>query len=221
MDLRGFRMIVHVGSHPEYRGLGDYFGTGKPRPRMSGIRRTLDEWVGFAEALAKEHDGILPCVGWLCKNHPGLAHAMREHPKRFEHIPQDKPYGHRRTLEQSVIFAEALAEEHGGVLPSAGWIQKHHRGLARVMRKHPKRFKHIPQERLNRTLEAWVVFAEALAEEHGGILPCVKWIQKHHSGLDFAIRKHPKLFSGLRQEVQDNQGRVIGYRVLGEEKEAG
>jgi thymidylate synthase ThyX len=199
MDLRGYRMTVAIHKHPEYRGIGDYFGTGTPR-RYS--KRTLDEWVEFAKGLAAEHGGVLPNAKWIQKNHRGLHHTMRKHPERFEGIPQARLQAKRKTLDEWVEFAKALAAEHGGVLPNVVWIQKNHPGLDSAMRRAPGRFDDIPQAKPyedHRTLDEWVEFAKALAAEHGGVLPNVKWIQKNHRGLDSAMQRCPERFEGISQ----------------------
>jgi hypothetical protein len=140
MDLRGYRMTVWFDKHPEYRGLGDYFGTGTPR------RKTLDEWVEFAKQLAAEHGGVLPNVTWIRENHRGLAAAMQRNPERFDGISQARLRAERKTPDEWVEFAKQLAAEHGGVLPNARWIKKNHRGLYKAMRRYPERFDGFKQE---------------------------------------------------------------------------
>jgi hypothetical protein len=209
MDLRGYRMTVRFDKHPEYRGLGDYFGTGTPR------RKTLDEWVAFAKALAAEHGGVLPNAWWIQKNHRGLDKAMRRCPERFKGIPQKRLIAEYRTLDEWIAFAKDLAAEYGGVLPNVTWIYKNHPGLYNAMRRRPERFEGIPKTRLQaeyKTLDEWVALAKQLAAEHGGVLPNVAWIMKNHPGLASAMNRYPERFEGFKQEVRDNQGRLTSYR---------
>jgi hypothetical protein len=51
--------------------------------------RTHDQWVVFAEELARTNGGLLQKAGWLYKNgYAGLYIVMRQSPFLFSHIPQ-------------------------------------------------------------------------------------------------------------------------------------
>ena len=168
--------------------------------KQKKIFKTVEEHIADAERLEKEHGGILPSQKWLRGNgHGDLALSFRSHPKRFAHIKQENL---RKTVKEHVIDAERLSREHDGVLPNQTWLQKHgYSGLAIVLRKHPKRFAHIEQEKPYKTIEEHVADAEKLAREHGGVLPCQAWLQKHgYSGLVSMDYSHPERFAHIKQE---------------------
>jgi hypothetical protein len=63
------------------------------RPLFTDIKqdkktRTSAEWVIFAKQLAKQHDDVLPAMGWLMKHHSGLPRCMYDHPDLFKGIKQ-------------------------------------------------------------------------------------------------------------------------------------
>ena len=107
------------------------------------------EWAAIAKQLAKENGGVLPAPARLKENGlDGLNQAKRIHPKFFKGIEQDKKY---HSPEEWVPIAEQLAKDNGGMLPNLGWLEEN--GLLRLhhaKRKHPKLFKHIPQQRRKR-----------------------------------------------------------------------
>jgi hypothetical protein len=104
--------------------------------------KSHEEWVLIAERLAKEHAGILPYPRWLKDNgYTGLDRRIRKWPELFSLIKQDSRK--RKTPEEWIPIAEKLAKEHGGVLPSTGWLQKNAGGLDQAIRNHPELFAHI------------------------------------------------------------------------------
>ena len=113
------------------------------------ITRILKEWIPIAEKLAKENGGILPSYAWLKKNkYTGLCEFIRKYPESFSHIKQDKRV---KNLEEWIQIAERLAKENNGILPSQTFLTGNgngYTGLARMMRKHPEKFKHIKQNRI-------------------------------------------------------------------------
>ena len=165
--------------------------------------RTAEEWVPIAEKLAKENGGLLPKQRWLQLNgYSGLARLTRLQPELFEHIKQERPRLY--DPKEWVTRAEKLASRHGGTLPGQKWLcDNGYSGLARLLSTHPELFKHIPQERIRKTPEEWVLVAEKLAKKNRGILPTAAWIQRNgYYGLAIALRKHPKLFAHLSQEFK-------------------
>jgi hypothetical protein len=110
------------------------------------VGKKPEEWIPIAERLEKEH-GTLPCVDWLCENgYSGLNYVMKKHPGWFAHISQESKAGKKR--EEWVPIAEKLAQEHGGTLPNAFWLQKNgYRGLYRAMKSRPELFAHIKRKR--------------------------------------------------------------------------
>jgi hypothetical protein len=146
--------------------------------------------------LALGNGGTLPSPGALkTMGHGSLYSATRKHPHLFAHIKQDSM---QKSIEEWVKFAEKLASENNGVLPSPGTLQKSsHSALCSMMRKSPKLFSHIPQEfKGGKTPEEWVPFAQELAEKNGGSLPSSSSLRKDgYGGLAAAIRLNPQLFS--------------------------
>jgi hypothetical protein len=109
------------------------------------VKRAPSEWVPIAEERARNHGGILESPTWLEKNvSSGLAHAMRDHPELFAHIPQERIS--KRVVEW-VPIAEERAQNNGGVLESFCWLRKNGlRSLRRALSKSTTLFAHIPRE---------------------------------------------------------------------------
>ena len=163
--------------------------------------KSPEEWVVIAEQLTKEHGGVLPNYKWLIDNgYNGLAQCMSNHPEKFAHIEQDKKF---KSPEEWVVMAEQLAKKHGGVLPNYYWlINNKYKGLDHCIKKYPEKFKHIEQDKKLKSPEEWVVIAEQLSKEHGGILPNCSWLinNKHHSGLYHCMKNHPEKFEHIKQD---------------------
>jgi hypothetical protein len=104
-----------------------------------------------------------------------------------------------RTPAEWVLVAECLVEEYGAI-PSHSWILDNElTALTACMRKHPELFTHTPQKRKNKTPSEWVVIAEELAREHGG-LPHGSWLFMNNlGGLAGCVRNHPTFFAHIRQ----------------------
>lgn len=112
-----------------------------------------------------------------------------------------------KSPEEWVPVAEALAEEHGGVLPCGLWLRENgFSGLASSIRNRPELFEHIRQDnKRGRTPEEWVAVAIALATEHGGTLPYGAWLRKNgYSGLYDVMRRRPGLFEHIPQVKKVN-----------------
>ena len=162
---------------------------------------SAEEWVPIAEKLAKENGGILQSRGWLQKNgYSGLSRVLINCPKLFKHIKQEKM---KRSRMEWIPIAEKLTKENGGILPCKHWLVKNgYWGLSDCIRKFPKLFKHIKQEkRGGKSPKEWIHIAEKLAKENGGILPYGRWLGKNgYNGLLCAIRTYPELFKHIKQE---------------------
>jgi hypothetical protein len=76
------------------------------------------------------------------------------------------------------------------------------------MRLHPQLFAHIPQPvKTKHTPEEWVVIAERLASEHGGVLPDRQELRRTGYGnLPNTMRLHPDLFAHIPQRVRATRG---------------
>lgn len=107
--------------------------------------KTRSEWVAVAKALAQANKGTLPSPADLAKaGHLGLVRLLQKHPDLFHGIKQHKRQ--RRQPQEWISTAEKVAKQHGGVLPSAYWLNTHGlSGLSFALRAHPALFKHVSQ----------------------------------------------------------------------------
>lgn len=95
-----------------------------------------------------------------------------------------------------VARAEALARESGGVLPRRK-IHAAGAHMVEAIARCPEAFAHIPQERLrapSKSTQEWLVVAEELAAQNGGLLPRTKDLP---SGLKSAVSKSREAFAHL------------------------
>jgi hypothetical protein len=77
------------------------------------------------------------------------------------------------------------------------------------MRKFPKMFAHIKQDRKQKSPAEWVKVAETLAKKNRGILQNSRWLQLNgYNGLTQCMRKFPKLFKHIPQLKLDTHGRA-------------
>jgi len=128
--------------------------------------RSPQEKRAFAEALAREHGGKLPCshqirsagFGWLAED-------IRKYPARYEGLLPENPR-RCRTPGEHLLAAEQLAKAHDGWLPSPGWLQKN--GFAWLdldMKSHPELYSRIRQRhQINRRPKSRVPAAPVLAD---------------------------------------------------------
>jgi hypothetical protein len=161
--------------------------------------KSVTEHVHIAKRLAAKHGGKLPNSWWLTTHgFSSLSEAMRRRPKLFAGIPQEKK---KRTPQEWVAIAKRLVAKHGGKLPNSGWLTTHgFAGLYGIMRKRPRLFAGIVQEKKRRWRREWVPIARSLAKKHGGKLPNPKWLTTHgFDGLRYAMRRQPRLFVEIPQ----------------------
>lgn len=162
------------------------------------LRKNTNEWVKDAEQLAAENGGVLQNQKWLTANgYRSLISQYTKHPQLFRHIPRESDKRKKRP-EEWVPIADRLAAQNGGILPCKEFLEP---GLVFAIRKHPVLFQHIKQEwKGGKRPEEWVLIAEQLAVENGGVLKCVGWLQENHNALAQVMSKYPKLFAHIRQE---------------------
>jgi len=168
------------------------------REVYSGYRK-VDEWIEIAETLAKENGGSLPIKSYLIKNgFKSLVNAIHRTPKKFQHIKQEKS---TKTPDEWLVIAEKLAKENGGLLPATSFLmEKNLYSLMWMISKYPEKFQHIKQERLHKTPDEWVVIAEKLAKENGGLLPpYIDLINGGFNGLTLMLKRYPKKFKHVKQ----------------------
>ena len=148
----------------------------------------------------KKAPGILPNPRWLqVHGYHGLVRAMREQPEAFAHIRQESKKG--RTPEEWVPEARTLARNHGGLLPNSRWLRQHgYSGLDIAMWAHPDLFAGIRKvNKAGPAAEEYLPQARRLARKHGAI-PGPGWlIRNGYANLHRAMRKHPEVFSGIKQ----------------------
>ena len=162
--------------------------------------KTVKEHVKTAEELAKKNNGFIPYGGWLANNeHHGLVECIRKHPEAFKHIKQDWKGG--KTIGEYIKTAEELAKKNGGILQNKTWLRDNgHRNVERCMNFYPEVFKHIKQNKKQKTIEEHVKTAEELAKKNDGVLQNSFWLQKNgYNRLDGCMRKHPEAFKHIKQ----------------------
>jgi hypothetical protein len=111
--------------------------------------KTIADHVRAAENLARQHQRILPSVGWMQQHHPSLASCMHAHPEAFKHLIQDRS---NPRPDELIEVAVSLASQNHGVLPSNAWCDANgHSGIRSTIRNHRKlflkRFKKIGRAR--------------------------------------------------------------------------
>lgn len=167
--------------------------------KQEKMLKTTEEHVRIAENLARKNNNILQNIFWLNKNgYRDLSAIISKYPEKFAHIKQSKKY---KTIEEQVKIAEDLAKSNKGFLPSSGWLQKNgYNGLSQMIYKYPKRFSHIKQEKLIKTIDEAINEAEELAKKNNNILQNPWWlITNGYRYLYKFIRKYPERFSHIKQ----------------------
>lgn len=99
--------------------------------------------VVLANRLAYKNGGMLPTVTWLTTHgHSGLLSYIWKHPEFFRNIQRDAS---KKTPQEHVAAAEALAHKNGGILPGSWTIVSAVGGWALYcfMRRNPCLFVHI------------------------------------------------------------------------------
>lgn len=164
--------------------------------KRTTTRRTIAEWVVEAERLFSEQ-GKLPTTGELKRmRFSGLSSAMVNYPEQFSHLRSKRV---RTPIAALVKAAETLAKNNGGFLPPVSKLfAGGYSSLCTGMYNNPEKFKHIPREKLQKTLQEWLVIARRLAIDNQGTLPTVQWRNDNgYSGLTGAINKNPEMFSEI------------------------
>ena len=99
--------------------------------------------VELAKKLARENGGTLPTVTWLTNHdYSGLLSYIWKHPEFFDGIPRDT---NKKSSEEHIAAAEALAQKYGGTLPGSWTIVNESGGWAlyQFMRRNHDLFIHI------------------------------------------------------------------------------
>ncbi len=105
--------------------------------RITRKTRTPEQWVAYADRLARKNGGLLPSQLTLRDKYPGLVTAMRRDKDRFKHLISARTL---LTLQDHVNHAESYLREHGE-LPMAGWLERNgNRKLATAMYRYPEAF---------------------------------------------------------------------------------
>jgi hypothetical protein len=108
----------------------------------------------------------------------------------------------RKTLAETVLLAEKLTKDNGGLLPSATWLEANGHGCIRAAKiRNPETFTHIKQEKVNNSLTENVSIAEKLAKDNGGLLPPTSWLRTHgYRNVSHALHAYPKAFAHLKRQ---------------------
>lgn len=87
-----------------------------------------------------------------------------------------------------------------GILPHSRWLQNNgYQGLDHCMRKFPKLFEHIEQDKKRNTVEENVKLAEQLENKYGE-LPHFCWLKKHgYNNIAICMNKYPKEFRHIKK----------------------
>jgi hypothetical protein len=181
--------------------------------RTKSRQKHLEACIKEAEEAAAQNGGALNITQKFQDENPTLTMMIRRNPKAFAHIPRVRRRYHQ--IEQYVGIAETLAKKNGGKLPpKSKLVTGRYPWLLASIRNHPHLFTHIKRERLNTPFTVRVEQAKALAEKNNGVIPHYSWLQRHgHAAVGNAIYSRRDLFKGLRQEVRDGGGRLIGIRT--------
>ena len=118
--------------------------------KQAKLYNTLAQNVGIAEKLAKDNGGFLPSVMWLRANGFGRVadSCSSTHPEAYAHIAREKSC---LPLAETVLLAEKLAKDNGGLLPSVMWLRANgHSRITKQRYKSPKAFAHLKLEVLKR-----------------------------------------------------------------------
>lgn len=155
--------------------------------RPGDSKKSVREWVLYAEHLAAQHDGILPGSQKLPA---GLVSCIYTNTRAFAHIQRA---GDRfKSLDHWVQVAEKTSTSNGGYLPP---LLKLPSGLVNALRVHKGRFAHI-RRKPRRSPTQWVAVAKALAQKNGGVLPPCSQLP---SSLITAMVNHKHLFQDIRR----------------------
>jgi hypothetical protein len=119
-------------------------------------------------------------------------------------VPDNLVLPHFGKREAWVPVAEKLAEANGGVLPNPGWLQ--HNGFKALYHdiwRKPEIYRHIARGFRNKEIPAaeYVILAEKLAKENGGVLLApARLLEQRYGKLVNAMSRRPRLFAHIHQE---------------------
>jgi len=191
-------ICIHTTHHMDSKTMSEY------RAGIASIssmgHKTLAETVLLAEGLAKNNGGMVPGVKWLGTNgYSGVRNAIRKYPEAFAHLKQERRL---RTLPESVLLAEKLVKDNGGMLPSGSWLTANgYDHIIKTIRRWPEAFAHIKQAKQVRILAETVLLMEKLAKDNGGMLPTLTWFKNNGLlGLFNLHYKHPEAFAHIERE---------------------
>jgi hypothetical protein len=109
-----------------------------------------------------------------------------------------------KTLAETVLLAEKLTRDNGGLLPRGTWLRANgHHSIRTALQNHPEALAHLKREEggTQKTLAETVSLAEKLTEANGGLLPTMTWLKANgHHRVWNQLRKYPEAFVHLRRE---------------------
>jgi hypothetical protein len=161
----------------------------------------IDDFVFEAEQL-EAGNGTLFDEETLKYNFPHLYATMKDYPKRFTHIKQDRVSSNceKKNIDEWVSVAEILESTIGGFLPDVAWLKKYdYIGLLQAIRKYPEKFVHILRQ-----IE-WEK-AVKIAKKNDGLLPDEEWLRDHgYARLASFIEEHPDRFRPKNERKLSNK----------------
>lgn len=134
---------------------------------------------------------------------------------------QIKDMRKQESIKIRVKEGEILASYCNGILPPALWLQNHKFcSLNIYMRENPESFKHIKQNKRQKSIAEQVKIAETIAKNNGGQLPHPLLLRETgYISLNICMKKYPCMFKHLQQKkVQRNlkEWLIIAKRLMEE-----
>jgi hypothetical protein len=151
--------------------------------------------------LAKNNGGVLQYNEWLKNNgHFNLARSIESNPEAYAHIQQAKKWT-QKTLEEWRQTAKDLESKYRK-LPMGAWLRKNGLyGLVSCMRKNPKEFSDIKQEKGRLTKEIHLKTLKEIIKKNKGKIPTYAWLIKNgQKGLVSWLERNPKIVSNYKRE---------------------
>lgn len=155
------------------------------------IHRTFEEKESIVKKLIDDNNGVVPSNKWLNTKGYRWVDSHIRNGSKYKLCKKDKEF---KTVDEWVTEAELLAKNNDGILPA---LKRPHM-LNHHIKKYPEKFAHLTIEpkRKIKSVDEWVLKAEQLAENNGGILPS-GLSGKGLNGLYKRIKKHPNKFAHI------------------------
>jgi hypothetical protein len=165
--------------------------------------KTLEDGVCLAETLAKENGGKL--YSFLELKRRGLLwllSSMNKNPESYAHLEQDRE---RYSLQEGIATALKLSDGNNGKLQTRTWLRTNgYKWLDAQMAANKESYSHIPQERDRMNQKLHVELVKKLANENGGRIPSVTWLDKNnYQSIIHSIARNPELYKQWKQDKRE------------------